>query len=227
METTMERLAFRDRTDAGAYLASRLRRYAGRDDVVVLALPRGGVPVGHEIATALGAPLDVIVVRKLGAPGREELAMGAIARDGVSVLNEDVLRALAIRREVVESVAGRESREVERRERAYRGSRELPDVAGRVVILVDDGLATGASVRAAIAAVRGMRAGRVVVAVPVGAPSACREVAEEADEVVCASTPESFSAVGAFYADFRQTTDEEVCELLDRASQRRGPQASR
>jgi predicted phosphoribosyltransferase len=216
----MERVAFRDRADAGARLASRLRAYAGRADVLVLGLARGGVPVGYEIALALGAPLDVLVVRKLGVPGREELAMGAIARDGVRVSNEHVLRTLAIPPEVVDAVARRESEEVLRREAAYRGSRERPNVAGRVVILVDDGLATGASVRAAIAAVRRMGAGRIVVAVPVGAPAACREVAEAADEVVCAAMPESFSAVGAFYADFPQATDEEVTDLVDRASRR-------
>jgi len=216
----MDRVAFRDRADAGARLASMLRRYSGRDDVVVLALARGGVPVGYEIASALEAPLDVLVVRKLGVPGREELAMGAIARDGVRVLNEDVLRDLSIRREALEAAARREAKEVERRERAYRGSRELPDVAGRIVILVDDGLATGASVRAAIATARRRGAGRLVVAVPVGSPSACRDVSAAADEVVCAATPESFAAVGQFYADFRQTSDEEVKGLLDRASRR-------
>ncbi len=223
----MERLRFRDRAHAGEYLASRLRRYAGREDVVVLALPRGGVPVGYEIASALGAPLDVFVVRKLGVPGHEELAMGAIAHDGVRVLNEDVIRALAVPSDAVEAVGRRESEEVERRERAYRGMRPYPDLRDRAVILVDDGLATGASTRVAIRALRRLGARRIVVAVPVGSASACRDVAALADELVCGAVPEPFLAVGQFYADFRRTTDEEVRGLLELASRDRSLHAFR
>ena len=208
---------FRDRREAGRVLAAYLApKYRNRSDVLVLALPRGGVPVGYEVARALVAPLDVFVVRKLGVPGHEEFAMGAIASGGVRVLNEDAVQGLSIPAQVIESVAKREQAELERREREYRGDRLPPDVRDRIVILVDDGLATGATMMAAVKAVRLMQPVRVVVGVPVGSPATCRQLREEADEVVCAVEPESFAAVGGWYADFSQTGDEEVRELLAR-----------
>jgi predicted phosphoribosyltransferase len=209
---------FHDRADAGQVLAERLLHYAGRPDVLVLALPRGGVPVAFEVARALGAPLDVFLVRKLGVPGQRELAMGALATGGVRVLNREVVEALGIPDEVVDAVAAEEREELERREQEYRGDRAPPDVRGRVVILIDDGLATGSTMRAAVAALRRLGPARVVVAVPVGAPETCAELRREADEVVCARTPEPFYAVGRWYVDFSQTTDEEVRELLDQAA---------
>ncbi|HZT78660.1 MAG TPA: phosphoribosyltransferase [Gemmataceae bacterium] len=209
---------FRDRREAGRVLAEMLTRYANRPDVIVLALPRGGVPVGFEVARALHAPLDVFLVRKLGLPGQEELAMGAIATGGVRVLNEEVVRALALPPEVIDAVAGREREELERRERAYRDDRPPPDVRDRIVILVDDGLATGSTMRAAVAALRQQGPQRIVVAVPVGAMETCHEM-READETVCARTPEPFYAVGAWYQDFSQTTDEEVRDLLEQAAE--------
>jgi len=207
-------MLFRDRSEAGRQLADELGRYAGRDDVVVLALPRGGVPVGYEVARALGAPLDVFLVRKLGAPGREEFAMGAIASGGVRVLNEEAVYGLRIPPEVIERVAEQERRELERREREYRDDRPTPDVRGKVVILVDDGLATGTTMRAAVAALRRSDPGRIVVAVPVGSPETCAELSTEADEAVCLREPDPFYSVGAWYEDFTQTTDEEVRALL-------------
>jgi erythromycin esterase-like protein/predicted phosphoribosyltransferase len=209
---------FRDRHDAGRALARLLEQYRDRDDVVVLALPRGGVPVAYEVAGALGAPLDVFLVRKLGVPGHEELAMGAIASGWTVVINDDIVRGLDLAPEVIERVAQAEGRELLRREQAYREGRAMPDLAGRTVILVDDGLATGASMRAAIMALRALRPGRIVVAVPAAPESTCRELASEADEVVCATTPMPFFAVGASYWDFAQTTDEEVRQLLRAAS---------
>jgi erythromycin esterase-like protein/predicted phosphoribosyltransferase len=208
---------FRDRRDAGRALADHLRAYEGRDDVVALALPRGGVPVGYEIATALGVPLDVFIVRKLGVPGHEELAMGAIASGGTVVLNDDVVRGLAIPPEAIEHVARLEAEELERRERAYREDRPPPGLTGRTVILADDGLATGSSMRAAILALRRHRPGRIVVAVPAAPESTCQELASEVDEVVCATTPSPFLAVGHHYWDFTQTTDDEVTRLLREA----------
>jgi predicted phosphoribosyltransferase len=205
---------FRDRTDAGEQLADRLQQYAGRDDVVVLALPRGGVPVGYEVATALGAPLDVFVVRKLGVPWQPELAMGAIASGGVRVLNDEVITTLRLTDDMIEKVTESEQRELERREEAYRDGRPRPNVRGKVVILVDDGLATGSTMRAAVAAVRKLEPTRVVVAVPVGARDTCRVLAAEADEVVCVARPEPFFGVGSWYDDFSQTTDDEVRERL-------------
>jgi len=211
-------MLFRDRHDAGRQLAARLTPYAGRPDVLVLALPRGGVPVGAEVARALGAPLDVFLVRKLGVPGREELAMGAFASGGVRVLNEDVIRTLRIPEAVIDRVAAEELQELERRERAYRDGRPAPEVRGRTAILVDDGLATGSSMRAAVQALRLQGPARIVVAVPVGAPETCAALGEVADEAVCAEEPEHFAAVGLWYEDFTQTSDEEVRDLLTRAA---------
>jgi putative phosphoribosyl transferase len=208
---------FRDRTEAGRHLAELLRRYAGRDDVIVLALPRGGVPVGYEVAQALGAPLDVFVVRKLGVPGHEELAMGAVATGGLLVLDENLVRALGIAEEELRRVVEAELRELERRDAEYRGNREPPDLAGKTVILVDDGLATGSTMRAAALAVRRMDPARVVVAVPVAAEETCDGFRDVVDDVVCGVTPNPFRAVGLWYEDFSQTTDEEVRELLEGA----------
>jgi putative phosphoribosyl transferase len=205
---------FHDRTDAGRQLADELLHYGGRGDVIVLALPRGGVPVAAEVASRLALPLDVFVVRKLGVPGHEELAMGAIASGDVRVLNRDVISSLSMPDDIIEAVTAVEREELERRERSYRGSRPPLDVRARTVILIDDGLATGASMRAAVAALRQKGAGRIVVAVPVGAPSTCQELAEEADESVCLITPDSFIGVGQYYEDFSQTSDEEVRHLL-------------
>jgi predicted phosphoribosyltransferase len=211
---------YQDRRHAGKVLANALKRYAGCEDVVVLGLPRGGVPVAFEVATALGAPLDAFVVRKLGVPGYRELAMGAIATGGAIVLNREVVDGLQIPKEVIDAVVQAERRELERRERAYRGDRPPIDVSGRTVILIDDGLATGASMRAAIAALRQRRPKRIVVGVPIAAPSTCEEVGREADDIVCAATPEPFQAVGLWYRDFSQTSDEEVRKLLEQAPQR-------
>jgi len=213
----MER-PFRDRREAGRLLAQELEGYAGRDDVIVLALPRGGVPVAYEVARVLGAPLDVFLVRKLGVPGQEELALGAIASGGVRMLNEDVVLGLRIPPEVIDRVEAAERDELKRREREYRDDLPAPDVRGRTVILIDDGLATGASMRAAVAALRQARPARIVVAVPVAAASTCEEFQDEVDEVVCARTPEPFLAVGLWYEDFSQTTDDEVRDLLQRAA---------
>lgn len=209
---------FRDRRDAGRALAGLLEHYRGRADVIVLALPRGGVPVAYEVATALGAPLNVFLVRKLGVPRHEEIAMAAIASGGVAVVNDDVVRGLGLQPEVIQRVAEREGRELLRREQAYREGLPMPDVAGRTVILVDDGLATGASMRAAIQALRALRPAWIVVAVPAAPQSTCQELAAMVDEVVCATTPSPFFAVGQSYWDFTQTTDEEVCDLLRAAS---------
>jgi putative phosphoribosyl transferase len=208
----MER--FVNRREAGVALAHSLRALADDPDALVLALPRGGVPVGYEIAGALHLPLDVFIVRKLGVPRYEELAMGAIASGGARVLNEEVIRKLRIPPEEIDAVAAREQFELERREREYRGDLPPLDVEGKNVILVDDGLATGATMRAAIQALRQKNAAQIVVAVPVGAPETCERVAREADEVVCEMQPEDFNAVGAWYEDFSQTTDAEVSELL-------------
>jgi putative phosphoribosyl transferase len=211
-------MLFADRVHAGRALAGRLRAFAGRADVIVLALPRGGVVLGFEVAVALRAPLDVLVVRKLGVPGHSELAMGAIASGGAQVLSQDVIEMLGISDTAIEAVAAREQAELARRERAYRGTRPAPEVHGRTVLLVDDGLATGATMRAAVRSVRARQPARIVVAVPVGAPETCAELRAEADEVVCAHSPEPFEAVGAWYDDFSQTSDDEVRELLARAA---------
>jgi putative phosphoribosyl transferase len=211
---------FADRREAGQLLASHLMHYSGRDDVVVLALPRGGVPVGFEVAEALGAPLDVFLVRKLGVPGHEELAMGAIASGGVRVLNESVVQGLRIPPRWIDEVAAVEQAELERRERAYRGDRALPDMRGKTGILVDDGLATGATMRAAAVALRRLGPAKVVVAVPAAASETCEEFRREVDEIVCARTPEPFYAVGVWYRDFSPTSDQEVRELLAQAQRR-------
>ena len=211
-------LQFRNRVEAGQMLAKNLAKYANRPDVLVLALPRGGVPVGYEIAQALNAPLDVFVVRKLGVPGHEELAMGAIASGGVRVLNGDVVEGLQIPDEVIEAVAARELRELERRERAYRDDRPKPDVQGCTVILVDDGIATGSTMKAAIEALRQLEAARIVVAAPTAALSTVSQLRQDVDEFVAVITPADFSGVGEWYEDFSQTTDEEVRDLLARAN---------
>jgi predicted phosphoribosyltransferase len=205
---------FRNRTDAGRQLAEKLAAYTDRPDVLVLALPRGGVPVGHEVARALGAPLDVFLVRKLGVPGYEELAMGAVATGGVRVLNDGIVRGLGISEREIDAAVAREMEELARRERLYRGDRPPPDVAGRTVILVDDGLATGATMRAAVAGLRQQQPARIVVAVPTASPDTCEALKAEADEMICAITPEPFLAVGHWYEDFTQTTDDEVQDLL-------------
>ncbi|GAA2914896.1 hypothetical protein GCM10010517_81220 [Streptosporangium fragile] len=208
---------FRDRRDAGRVLAGMLEHYRGRPGVIVLGLPRGGVPVAYEIAAALGAPLDVFLVRKLGVPGHEELAMGAVAGGGVVTLNDDIIHGLTVSPEVIERVIRRERQELRRRDRLYRGSRPAPEPDGRTVILVDDGLATGASMRAAVQALRRLHPARIVVAVPTAPRSACRELAPLVDEVVCAATPSPFFAVGYSYRDFDQTSDDEVRDLLHAA----------
>jgi len=210
-ETT---LPLRNRTEAGRALGAALRAYRGRDDVLVLALPRGGVPVACEVAEALGAQVDLIIVRKLGTPGQEELAMGAIASGGVRVLNRDVIEPLRIPERAIEEVESRERAEIERREHAYRGPRPRPAVAGQCVILVDDGVATGATMRAAIAALRQAKPSRIVVAVPVAPPDTVEVLRSEADEVVCLATPEPFMAIGCWYVTFPQLSDEEVRSRL-------------
>ena len=211
-------MRFRDRKEAGEQLAARLAVYRDMPDVLVLALPRGGVPVGYEVARALGAPLDVFIVRKLGVPGHEELAMGAIASGGVRVLNRDVLDYMPISQKLIDTVAQREQQELERREREYRGARPPLDVKDKTVVVVDDGLATGSTMRAAVEALRRMEPRRIVVAVPVAAESTCNDFRAEgiADDVVCLRTPEPFQAVGLWYSDFTQTSDDEVQELLAR-----------
>jgi putative phosphoribosyl transferase len=209
---------FRDRHDAGRRLADALGAYARRDDVLILALPRGGVPVGYEVALALGVPPDVMQVRKLGVPGHEELAMGAIASGGVRILSENVVQALGIPERVIATVAAAEEHELHRRERIYREGRPFPDVSGRIVILIDDGLATGSTMRAAAAALRAQGAGRLVAAVPVAPKETCDALRDLVDEVICAVTPESFLAVGEWYEDFTQTSDAEVQALLSRAA---------
>ena len=210
-------MLFQDRFEAGRILASKLGRFANRSDTVVLALPRGGVPVGFEVAKALHAPLDVFVVRKLGVPGHEELAMGAIASGGICVLNEELVRAARIPNEVINAVAADEEQELERREQVYREGRPAVPVQGLNVILVDDGLATGSSMRVAVMALKGKKPAQIVVAVPVGAPETCAEIESEVDQIICVARPEPFRSVGEWYRDFSQTSDEEVRDLLRRA----------
>jgi putative phosphoribosyl transferase len=206
-----------DRSEAGRLLAAELAAYANHPDVLVLALPRGGVPVAYEVARALNASLDVFLVRKLGVPGHEELAMGAVATGGVRVLNDEIISDLRIPDYLIDAVAAQEQRELERRERLYRGDRPPPDVRGRTVILVDDGLATGATMYAAIQALRQQQPARIVVAVPTASPETCEALRAEVDEVICAITPEPFYAVSLWYEDFSQTTDETVRDLLARS----------
>jgi len=214
----MER-AFSNRAEAGRQLAEKLEKYAGPDDVIVLGLPRGGVPVAYEVAKRLRAPLDFFIVRKLGVPGFEELAAGAIASGGVRVLNEDVMRSIPYADAAIEAVTAKETAELQRREQIYRQGRPAPELRDRIVILVDDGLATGATMRAAVKALRERGAAKIVVAVPVGPPDTCQELAHEADEAICLSTPPFFQAVGQYYEDFSQTSDDDVCTLLTRAAQ--------
>src|SRR6266478_5759437 len=213
---------YRDRRHAGRVLADALRGYAGRRDVVVLALPRGGVPVAYEVATRLGAPLDVFVVRKLGIPGDEEFAMGAIASGGVLVLNREVNEGLGIPKPTVEAVIAREQAELSRREQRYRGGRPPLEVTGKTCILVDDGLATGSTMRAAVAGLRQRGAGRIVVAVPIASPDTCEELSGVVDDIVCAATPEPFVSVGLWYENFEQTSDDEVRQLLEAAERELG-----
>jgi predicted phosphoribosyltransferase len=209
---------FRSRQDAGRKLARKLFQYAGRSDVSVFALPRGGVPVAYEVALALSAPLDIFLVRKLGLPGREELAIGAIASGGVRVLNQDIIRMLSVPEEVVNFVVKRESQELRRRETLYRGDRPSPEVRDRIIVLVDDGLATGASMRAAVAGLRLRQPAQIVVAVPAAAFDVCEALGQEVNETVCLITPDPFYGVGRWYEDFSQVTDEEVRVLLEKAN---------
>lgn len=208
---------FKDREDAGKKLAARLKKYADREDVVVLALPRGGVPVAYEVARHLRVPLDIFLVRKLGLPGQEELAMGAIASGGIRVLNEDVVHRLNVPDEILDSVAKKELAELQRREKAYRGDTPMVDVRNKSAILIDDGLATGASMKAAVSGLLAHDPDRVVVAVPVAAPEICARFQKMVDEIVCLETPEMFFGVGAWYENFSQTSDEEVRQLLKQA----------
>jgi putative phosphoribosyl transferase len=205
---------FKDRTEAGKLLAERLAKYGGRGDTIVLALPRGGVPVGYQVAKALAVPLDVFVVRKLGVPGHEELAMGAIGTGGVRVLNSDVVTALHIPPDVIDRVAEIEQRELERREKEYRDDRPFPNVQGKIAILIDDGLATGSTMRAAVSALRQLSPKGIIVAVPTAPNGACEEFRREVDEVVCLMTPEPFYGVGLWYQEFPQMTDQQVSDLL-------------
>ena len=214
-----ERRPYQDRRDAGVQLAKRLAHYRGRSDLVVLALPRGGVPVAYEVARALEAPLDVFLVRKLGLPGYGELAMGAIASGGIRVVNDEVVSWYRIPAHVIDAVARDEQAELERRERTYRDGASPAELRDRVVVLVDDGLATGSTMKAAVTAVRARRPSWIVVAVPGGAGETCREFADVADETICVRAPERFLAVGQWYSDFSQTSDDEVRELLHSASE--------
>jgi len=210
---------FKNRSQAGQQLAERLRQYANNPDTVVLGLPRGGVVVAYEVAEKLGLPLDIFLVRKLGVPGNEELAMGAIASGGVRVMNDDVVRSMNISRSAIEEAVRRETHELERREEAYRSNRPRLDVKDKTVLLVDDGLATGATMRAAVAALRKQRPKEIIIAVPTASPETCEEFRADVDDIICAVTPTLFYAVGASYEDFPQTTDEEVQELLRAAHQ--------
>jgi putative phosphoribosyl transferase len=219
-------MLFQDRFEAGRILASRLRQFAHRNDVLVLGLPRGGVPVAFEVARILNTPLDVFLVRKLGVPGQEELAMGAIASGGIRVVNRTVVDALGITMADIQQAALQQQAELDRRERAYRDGRPMLEGRGQIAILIDDGLATGSSMRVAIMALRKREPQRIVVGVPVAAPSVCEELESQADEVVCAVTPEPFFAVGQWYRDFPQTSDEEVRDLLQQAMRSRQQKAA-
>lgn len=208
---------FENRREAGKRLADELKEYANRPDVLVLGLPRGGVPVAYEVAKALHAPLDVFLVRKLGVPGQEELALGAISTGGVRILNPGVMDYMRITDAELESVTAAERQELERREKAFRDNRPVPEIRGRTAILIDDGLATGATMRAAVMALRQHQPARIVVAVPAASPQTCDEFRDEVDDIICATTPDPFYSVGSWYRDFSQTTDEEVRDLLARA----------
>jgi predicted phosphoribosyltransferase len=210
---------FRDRTEAGQVLAEQLGKYRDTPDLLVLGLPRGGVPVAYEVAQALDAPLDVFIVRKIGVPGHEELAMGALASGGIRVLNDDVVKQLALGEDVIDSLTREEQQEVTKREQLYRGERSMPPISDRTVILVDDGLATGATMRAAVSAARQQQPARVVVAVPVAPPQVCDDMRQKADEIICAVTPSMLGGIGGWYANFRQTTDDEVRQLLTQAEE--------
>lgn len=218
-------MKFRDRTEAGKQLAKQLFAYADQPDVIVLALPRGGVPVAYEVARALNVPLDIFGVRKLGVPGHEELAMGAIATGGIRFINQDLVQSLQVSQAAIEQVAAVEQRELERREQAYRDGRSVPSLRDRTVILVDDGLATGATMQAAILALRQQHPARIVVAVPVAAPETCARFEREVDHILCVNTPDALQAVGLWYDNFSQTTDEEVCALLHQAARWGQPSA--
>jgi predicted phosphoribosyltransferase len=211
-------MIFSDRAEAGRILASKLTNYKGRTDAVVLALPRGGIPVAYEIGRELGLPIDVFVVRKLGVPGQEELAMGAIATGDMRIINYEVVEQLGINQETIDAVTDQQREELRRREQLYRGQRRPLEVRGRTVILVDDGIATGSTMRAAIAALRQLSPTRIVVAVPVAAPDTCQQIGGEVDEIICADTPQSLHAISQSYERFDQTTDEEVRDLLERAA---------
>lgn len=213
----MEPMVFRDRKQAGELLARKLTKYANREDVVVLAIPRGGVPVGFEVARALHAPLDVFIVRKLGVPWQEELAFGAVATGGIRVLDEQIVESLQLTPEQIEKVTERENKELERRERVYRGKRAALAVKGKLVLLVDDGIATGSSMLAGITALRQLEPAQIIVATPVAPPTTCARLRKKADDLVCVSTPESFFAIGQFYDNFLPTSDAEVCALVEEA----------
>lgn len=214
----MREKPFSNRTEAGQLLARKLTTYTNRSDVLVLALPRGGVPVAFEVAKALNAPLDICLVRKLGVPGHKELAMGAIATGVVMVLNEEVVESVGISKEIINQVAAQEQQELERRDRLYRGNRPVPEVKNRTILLIDDGIATGSTMRAAITTLRKQQPKSIVVAVPVAPPSTCNELKLEVDQVVCLTMPPTFHAIGLWYEDFSQTTDEEVRNLLAQAT---------
>ena len=214
----MEPMIFRDRKQAGELLARKLTKYANREDVVVLAIPRGGVPVGFEVARALHAPLDVFIVRKLGVPWQEELAFGAVATGGVRVLDEQIMESLQLTPEQIEKVTERENKELERRERVYRGKRAALAVKGKLVLLVDDGIATGSSMLAGITALRQLEPAQIIIAIPVAPPTTCARLRKKADDLVCVSMPESFFAIGQFYENFQPTSDAEVCALVEEAS---------
>jgi putative phosphoribosyl transferase len=212
---------FRDRTEAGRLLAGMLGEYANREDVLILGLPRGGVPVAFEVARALKAPLDIFIVRKLGLPTNKELAMGAVASGGVRVLNDEVVRSFGVAESVIEAVAEKEQIELKRRESLYRGDNPMPEAVDKTILLVDDGIATGSTMRAAVAALRQKHPAQIVVAVPVAPPSTCEDLQAEADEVICVATPQPFYAVGQWYKIFDQTTDRQVRELYERSKRRK------
>jgi predicted phosphoribosyltransferase len=208
---------FQDRTEAGQVLAEQLGKYHNTPDLLVLGLPRGGVPVAYEVAQALDAPLDVFVVRKIGVPGHKELALGALASGGIRVLNDEVVQQLDLGKDAIDELTSEEQQEVVQREQRYRGERSMPSISGRTVILVDDGLATGATMRAAVAAVRQQQPAQVIVAVPVAPPQVCDDMRQKADDVICAVTPSMLGGIGGWYANFKQTTDDEVQQLLAQA----------